>query len=188
MSKALTVSEICALIYAVTAIVLLLGALGIVKYTRTHPPKSVYMKVLSSLASDAVRELETQDLDGRTKMHGVIKSVIDNLRILKLPIPEGVETIIENAAEHAVADMKNDSAIASGASATANSVPTPQPSDLPAENGEMITKGTAEGEYLGENDVIPTDTPDADTDSTDTTTAPVSTPVADTTTTQKEDK
>jgi hypothetical protein len=112
MLKTVEANVLYALVVVIGLVVFYGGAIVIYKYSKKHPPKNTFMQVIDRLATNAVYELETTDADNQTKMHSVISQVIDNLKILGIAIPDNIEVIIQSAAEHAVADMKNDKAIA----------------------------------------------------------------------------
>lgn len=157
MSKffsALGVNALYSLIVAVVIIVVVAGALYGVKYFRTHLPATKLQALIQKFCESIVNELDTTDASGQTKLHSAIKQVLEALAICHVHIPDGIETIIEAEVEKAVTNMKYKKAITNNNNASAaNTTPstaapaapaTPADSaNLPADDNDMVTTGTA---------------------------------------------
>lgn len=157
MSKffsALGVNALYSLIVAVVIIVVVAGALYGVKYFRTHLPATKLQALIQKFCESIVNELDTTDASGQTKLHSAIKKVLEALVICHVHIPDGIETIIEAEIEKAVTNMKYKKAITNNNNASAaNTTPstaapaapaTPADSaNLPADDNDMVTTGTA---------------------------------------------
>lgn len=157
MSKffsALGVNALYSLIVAVVIIVVVAGALYGVKYFRTHLPATKLQALIQKFCESIVNELDTTDASGQTKLHSAIKQVLEALAICHVHIPDGIETIIEAEVEKAVTNMKYKKAITNNNNASAaNTTPstaaptasaTPaDSSNLPADDNDMVTTGTA---------------------------------------------
>lgn len=157
MSKffsALGVNALYSLIVAVVIIVVVAGALYGVKYFRTHLPATKLQALIQKFCESIVNELDTTDASGQTKLHSAIKQVLEALAICHVHIPDGIETIIEAEVEKAVTNMKYKKAITnnnnvnaanttpSTAAPTAPATPADS-SNLPADDNDMVTTGTA---------------------------------------------
>ena len=157
MSKffsALGVNALYSVIVAVVIIVVVAGALFGVKYFRTHLPATKLQALIQKFCESIVNELDTTDASGQTKLHSAIKQVLEALAICHVHIPDGIETIIEAEVEKAVTNMKYKKAItnnnnASAANTTPATVAPTAPatpadsSNLPADDNDMVTTGTA---------------------------------------------
>lgn len=157
MSKffsALGVNALYSLIVAVVIIVVVAGALYGVKYFRTHLPATKLQALIQKFCESIVNELDTTDASGQTKLHSAIKQVLEALAICHVHIPDGIETIIEAEVEKAVTNMKYKKAITNNNNVNAaNTTPsTAAPtapaasadsSNLPADDNDMVTTGTA---------------------------------------------
>lgn len=157
MSKffsALGVNALYSVIVAVVIILVVAGALYGVKYFRTHLPATKLQALIQKFCESIVNELDTTDASGQTKLHSAIKQVLEALAICHVHIPDGIETIIEAEVEKAVTNMKYKKAItnnnnASAANTTPATVAPTAPatpadsSNLPADDNDMVTTGTA---------------------------------------------
>lgn len=157
MSKffsALGVNALYSVIVAVIIILVVAGALFGVKYFRTHLPATKLQALIQKFCESIVNELDTTDASGQTKLHSAIKQVLEALAICHVHIPDGIETIIEAEVEKAVTNMKYKKAItnnnnASAANTTPGTVAPTAPatpadsSNLPADDNDMVTTGTA---------------------------------------------
>ena len=157
MSKffsALGVNALYSLIVAVVIIVVVAGALYGVKYFRTHLPATKLQALIQKFCESIVNELDTTDASGQTKLHSAIKQVLEALAICHVHIPDGIETIIEAEVEKAVTNMKYKKAITNNnnvnAANTTPSIAAPtapaapaDSSNLPADDNDMVTTGTA---------------------------------------------
>lgn len=157
MSKffsALGVNALYSVIVAVVIILVVAGALYGVKYFRTHLPATKLQALIQKFCESIVNELDTTDASGQTKLHSAIKQVLEALAICHVHIPDGIETIIEAEVEKAVTNMKYKKAITnnnnvnaanttpSTAAPTAPATPADS-SNLPADDNDMVTTGTA---------------------------------------------
>lgn len=135
---------VCALLPFLFYIVLILFA----KYNRKHPPHDEFMKTLNQLATNAVYTLDKTDATGTTKMHRVIAEVTKQLRANNIKLPDGIDSLIENAAEKAVTELRLEQAkVDNATTSTGQSDPvvptTLDASNLPADENGVVTVGTA---------------------------------------------
>ena len=154
MSKffgALGVNALYTLIVTVVTVLVILLALYGVKYFRTHLPATKLQALIQKFCESVVNELDKTDASGQTKLHSAIKQVLNNLKILGIHIPDGIEAIIEAEVEKAVTNMRYKKAVTNSSNAVANNTAVPETntntpadtSNLPADSNDMVTTGTA---------------------------------------------
>lgn len=142
--------------------VIFLGlVLGLYKYFVKHPPKTKLLAMVDKLTVSAVYELAKTDSDGRTKMHGVIDEVIKNLGIIGVHIPDNISNIIEDIAEKAVADMRNNQSIANNAPALP-ATPPQAPANL--KDDKVAPQDDEDEDGTFDIPVAPEDAPVTETD------------------------
>lgn len=170
MANFIDKASISSVATAIIIALIILAIYGIKKYSAQHPSTNDIMKLVEGLANTAVAQLEKKDADGNTKLHTAIKFVLNVLSGYKFKnLPDNIEDIVIGYIEKAVLDTRYKQATIASNNEQANvlaNAPTAQDlTSLPAENGEMITKGNA---------------PSVDTDENDPQASKINTPVADT--------
>lgn len=93
------------LIFDTVYAVLFLLAIFIGLYASKHATKNKALLFIEDLAAAFVRQAETTDLDGKTKMDNVIASVEDALVNHGIKVDATIEAVIRAFAEKEVAKM-----------------------------------------------------------------------------------
>lgn len=178
MSKLFTIASVASLVLAVVLVVGIVGAILILRYNKTHPPKTALLQMINSLAKSVVVVLDQKDENGTTKLHSAITFIVDTLKAWHIKIPDNIERIAENAVEAAVSSLRAKQASAYGTpeEPTEDTTTINSPvaaSNLPASSNNTVTQGTAASSDTGDEDDTKVNVPVHDEDDTDTTTAPV---------------
>lgn len=186
MANFIDAAKVPTLIAVCVVVLGLLLLIGFKWWFRRHPSNTALMKIIKELVDGAVAELDKKDCDGNTKLHNAIAMVLKGLNTLGIKIPDNIEAIITGFIEKAVLDTRYKQAtIASNneqANVLANAPLAQDLTNLPAENGEMITKGNAPSADTDEGNAQEnkTNIPVSDDEATEAETAkPVDVPEAE---------